>query len=543
MHKTLFLFFILLMGVLQSGTTQISDPIPDKIQHSGISVELESYLTMQPTSSVQPRARINMLRALPDDSKRMATIDLRGLLWITTNESSSLFLKIQDHFPDFILQPGKGTGFGAFDFHPDFATNGKFYSAHSQKTNSLPADFKSLATSTIAMQWVVTEWTAEDPSASVFKGSFRILFVADFPSEIHGIQDIQFNPTAAIGEKDYGMLYVCIGEGGSSLHYLAENIQNKGSHLGTIFRIDPFGNNSKNGAYGIPEDNPFVNENDALGEIFAYGFRNPHRISWDTAGENLMFIGDIGEKNIEEINIGIKGGNYGWDKREGTFEYKRDIGREFVYPLPDNDESFEFRYPIAQYDHDEGIAVVGGYVYRGLNVPELYGHYIFGDIASGRLFHFPVEAIQNEPKPIEIKELYLHDEHGSRTTLKILGQTDRPDLRFGLDKSGEIYFLTKADGKVSRFKSGLPSSIDKDSAFGKGYLITPNPNIGIFSVTLPQWTADVPYLIRDITGHEIKKSILSENNRTVNISNAPGGIYFLQLWQNGEQKSLKFIKH
>ena len=120
---------------------QIANPMPQKIETSGLTYQLEPFASIQRTSGVAPKARINMLRELPDGSGRMGVNDLRGLMWVLDHGLSSLYLNLFDYFDDFIHQPGKGTGFGAFAFHPDFLKNGLFYTAHSEKTNAAPADF------------------------------------------------------------------------------------------------------------------------------------------------------------------------------------------------------------------------------------------------------------------------------------------------------------------------------------------------------------------------------------------------------------------
>ena len=175
-----------------------------------------------------------------------------------------------------------------------------------------------------------------------------------------------------------------------------------------ILRIDPLGTTGSNGEYGIPPSNPFVGVDGALGEIWAYGLRNPHRFSWDTGGTNKMFIGHIGEKNIDSVYPGIAGANYGWNEREGSFLFQKS-DPNVVYPLPANDADFGYTYPVAEYDHDEGFALVGGFVYRGSNIPILQGKYIFGDIVNGRIFYTEEVDMIFGQQPAKIQELTLLD--------------------------------------------------------------------------------------------------------------------------------------
>jgi glucose/arabinose dehydrogenase len=260
-----------------------------------------------------------------------------------------------------------------------------------------------------------------------------------------------------------------------------DNGQDLSTPLGKILRINPFGNNSANGKYGIPADNPFVNDGDflTLGEIWAYGLRNPHRFSWDTGGDGKMLIVDTGQAFIEEVNLGKKGANYGWARREGTWRIEKD-NENILYDLPDNDRDFNYTYPVAQYDHDippgvtefYGIAIAGGFVYRGTAIPELVGQYIFADFGSdGRFFHVPVDELA-DGKQATIKELRLFEGNKERSFLKIVGH-NRTDVRFGIDEAGELYVTSKQDGKVRKIvpspefmKGGIPERLSLEFTCG-----------------------------------------------------------------------------
>lgn len=535
-----FIIFLLLSNPV---LTQTNNPIEEKIRASGLLFELEEMTTIQRSNAFAPLTRINMLREVPDGSGRLFVIDLNGFLWSIDQDQHSLFLSIKDFFAEFTNIPGKGTGFGAFAFHPEFQSNGKFYTSHAEFPTGKLADYSPPFAVSISLQWVVVEWTVADIGKETFTGTFREILRVDYPDILHGIQDIQFNPTINSDEPDYGNLYICLGEGGSSLNFQEENIQTTSSYLGTIFRIDPLGSNSQNGQYGIPADNPFINDTAALPEIYCFGFRNPHRISWDTHGEQLMFIGDIGEKNIEEVNIGSAGANYGWGKREGTYLYDRSKGRDFVYPLPSDDQNLGFTYPVAQYDHSEGLAIVGGYVYRGNRHPELYGHYIFGDIPSGRVFHFPVLELENDQTP-EIKELNFLDENGDRTTFLKLVENDRADLRFGIDGDGEIYFLTKADGKVRRLKSEPLTRAEEFAAADPKIKIYPNPFTNQVNIS---WNGKLKEkgTIRIYNASGVIHKIIPypPSKARLVLKDLPQGLYFLQLDFRSGTYFEKLIKH
>jgi len=473
LNKSMFLFVCLLSFVAVQA--QVGDPVPDPIVQGGLSVEIEDVFQIPASSSSNPLARINILKTSKDNTGRHFVNDLRGKLYVIINAVPSVFLDLEAVRSNFVDSPGLGTGFGMFEFHPEFQSNGIFYTTHAESPNSGTPDFTPPISATIRLQWVLTEWTASDPQANVFSGSSRELMRVDFPGTIHGMQDMAFNPTVFSGDADYGMLYLCLGDAGVTLGGTPGNTQVFNSILGNIIRIDPLGNNSANGEYGIPADNPYATaQGDTVREIWTRGFRNPHRISWDLAGDNKMLIGDIGERNLEEVNIGIPGANYGWNKREGTFLFDFQT-RDFVYPLPSNDSTFNYTYPVAQYDHDEGFAIVGGFVYRGTAIPELLGKYVFGDIVRGRIFYVDSDSLIMGQQA-GISELTLMVNGMPTTLLDIVGES-RADLRFGLDEQNEIYVLTKQDAMVRKMVAPITGISSNDEQFPADFILYQNyPN-------------------------------------------------------------------
>ncbi len=294
------------------------------------------------------------------------------------------------------------------------------------------------------MQWVLTEWKT-DPKAFPFSGSARELLRVNLPTSIHGMQEISFNPFAKRGDEDYGLLYIGIGDGGSTEigHSLVSELP-KGI-WGSVFRIDPAGNNSSNGKYGIPVHNPFATDMDYAREVYAYGFRNPHRFSW-TKSRRLFLGTNIGEHNIEALNILLPGHFYGWPLREGTFmeRFFNDNGK--IYPLPSDDSLHRITYPVAQFDHDEGTAISGGFEYVNNDIPQLKGKYIFGDIGSGRLFFVNVADLKIGKQAVIRK--WNITMNGQPTSMAQLCKNYRVDLRFSRDRKGNIYIMSKQDGKV-----------------------------------------------------------------------------------------------
>lgn len=419
------------------------NPIAEKIPSSGLSLQLEEYLTVPTSSEVTPVSRINQMEPIPGG--RVFLHDLRGKLFeVKADQSLSVYLDAAERLSQFIDNPGKGSGLASWAFHPDFEKNGLFYTTHSEGAGTAKADYPLPDSIKATLQFVLLEWRAEDPTSSTFSGTKRELLRVDMASGAHTFQEINFNPLAKPGSADFGMLYLGIGDGSLALKgypYLCDNNENI---WGAVLRIDPLGTDSRNGQYGIPKDNPFVDEPKALHEIWAYGFRNPHRISWDETGSGKMLITNIGQHSVEEVNLGQAGANYGWPHREGTFLFDVNANPELVYPV-EEDEG-KYTDPVIQYDHDEGSAVSGGYVYAGSVVEELKGKYIFGDISLGTLFYTDIKDVTaGQQAPIYRLDVSFG---GEVTDLVTVTGSRRVELRLGIDAEGELYVLTKSNGTV-----------------------------------------------------------------------------------------------
>jgi len=226
--------------------------------------------------------------------------------------------------------------------------------------------------------------------------------------------------------------------------------------MSSMLRIDPLGG-SNGAAYGIPADNPFVGEAGVAPEIWAYGLRHPQHFSFGPDG--TLYINDIGQAQIEEVNIGVAGANYGWRVREGTFATAFGIGGvrpNPVYPRPADDSGFT--YPVAQFDHDEGNAISSGFVYQGNAIPQLLGKYLFTDMVSGRIFYIDVDGLTAD-NPAEISELRVILDGEEVNLAEAVGfpntyaRGNRAGLRLGIDAEGELYLLTKGDGWVRRLSA------------------------------------------------------------------------------------------
>ncbi len=421
------------------------NPISEKIQESNLDLVIEEMFTIPPSSESFLKTRINkVLTVKMKQKERLFVVDLRGKLYEVVDTIADVFLDLKIEMEHFIDNPGRASGFGSFAFHPGFEENGLLYTTHTEPSKTLIADFSTPDSIRTKLQWVLTEWKIDDPFAKKFKGKKREVLRADMVSAIHGFQELTFNPLARFGDAEYGLLYLGIGDGGAALSGYPSLCDNDGKIWGSIIRIDPMGRNSNNGKYGIPGDNPYVDDSMKLDEIWCRGLRNPHRITWDGNGSGKMFVSNIGQHSVEEVNLGKAGANYGWPEREGSFLFDVDANTELVYPLPSDDSGYT--YPVIQYDHDEGNAVSGGYAYAGESVPQLKGKYIFGDIPRGSLFFSETsELIEGQQATIYKMGLELN---GAKTSLASIVQNERVDLRFGADSSGELLMITKSNGKV-----------------------------------------------------------------------------------------------
>lgn len=440
----------------------IQDPLPDPVPSSlGLTVtEFAQFPKTETTPPpVDPRLvrhnRINHLGEVPDGSGRLYVPDLNGRMYLVDNGVQHVYLDLSTTFaPDFFSGRGLGTGSGFITFHPDFKRNGKFYTVHSENGAGLakPTTWPSHSATPI-LHSIITEWTATDPTADTFAGTRREIMRIAEARQVHAIQQIDFNPYARPGSRDYGVLYVASGDGGQGATTTEPLLLT--NPYGKILRINPLGTNGTGGQFGIPRDNPYVGQAGVLQEVYASGMRDPHRFSWDPATGRL-YLGHIGEHRVEAVYDVRAGDNYGWSDREGPFVYKRGDPQCAVYPLPADDAQYGFTYPVAAFDHnpppghplcsDSGHAIDGGFVYRG-SIPELRGKYLFTDLVDGRIFYTEASEMRRGRPMAQIHQLQVYA-GGQRTTFQQLVGNARVDLRFGQDRRGELYLVAKANGKA-----------------------------------------------------------------------------------------------
>jgi glucose/arabinose dehydrogenase len=284
-------------------------------------------------------------------------------------------------------------------FHPDFKNNGYFYVDYTSPKPKLHT--------------VIAEFKVDPNSDVVDPSTERILLTIDQPFPNHNGGDVVFGPD--------GMLYITMGDGGKHDDPF-NNAQNPDSLLGKILRIDV----NKRDPYGIPKDNPFVH-GEGRPEIYALGMRNAWRFSFDRKTGDL-WAGDVGQNDWEEVDLIVKGGNYGWRARE-AFHPNPNLHPPEQTPSGAIDPIVEYPHRKREGAKDPDLSITGGYVYRGTKFPTLVGWYIYGDYASGRIWG-------------------LKYENGKLVTNQLLMRQDCNPSSFGEDKEGELYLCEYGRGIV-----------------------------------------------------------------------------------------------
>ncbi|HKG90993.1 MAG TPA: PQQ-dependent sugar dehydrogenase [Gemmatimonadaceae bacterium] len=376
---------------------------------------------------------------VPDGSGRLVILDQIGLARVLTSDGTLLpepFLDLRSKMVT--LRPAfDERGFLGLAFHPSYATNGRFFVYYIAPPRTPGFD----NTETFAEYRVSGDPNKADPASE------RIFLQQDDPQFNHNGGTLAFGPD--------GYLYISIGDGGQANDcafghvedWFADNCGGNGQDteqnlFGNILRIDV------NGAapYGIPADNPFVGK-PGLDEVYAYGFRNPYRFSFDAATGRL-FVADVGQGLWEEVDIVEKGGNYGWNVKEGTHCFDAENSRVVPAECPSTVQSGAragdpLVDPIIEYANSAqpgglGRAVVGGFVYHGSLLPQLRGRYVFADwstafgVPNGTLF----VASERKKTLWQMQELQLANTPNGRINHFILG--------FGQDAEGELYVGAQA---------------------------------------------------------------------------------------------------
>lgn len=298
-------------------------------------------------------------------------------------------------------------GLLGFAVHPKFKSNHKIYVFYSAPATTEKTDHKD----------VVAEYTLSADLTQADPNSGRILFTADEPGQGDNGGCLKFGPD--------GYLYIAMGDGGGGgdKHGPIGNGQNMNTLLGKILRIDVNGNSS----YTIPKDNPFVGKADVKPEIWAYGLRNSWRFSFDSKTGQL-FASDVGEGVWEEIDVIEKGGNYGWRMVEGDHCFNPKEDCNFTGTIK----------PIAEYDHKNGVCIVGGYVYNGKRLSGQKGKYFFADW-TGPIYYIEKNGNDWQRGKVELQNY--------PSNLRITS--------WGEDPSGELYVIANGGNLLSEVKGAI----------------------------------------------------------------------------------------
>jgi glucose/arabinose dehydrogenase len=439
-----------------------ADPFPEPIPLSEgvIKVSARAFATLPDIAGIP--ARMMVMMELPG-SGRFFVNDMRGALYTVSPDGKAVGLYLDINDPKWgigVQSQGRERGFQSFAVHPQFEQPGtpgfgKFYT-YTDTTNQTPlADFTTSHTAT-THDTVLLEWTATTPSGAAYDGAApREILRWRQPFANHNAGYLTFNPLAAAGTPEFGLLYVGAADGGSGGDPLQVS-QNLGSGFGKILRIDPLGRNSSNKKYGVPASNPFVSTSGALPEIYAYGVRNPQHISWDSQ-TGRMFFSDIGQNTVEEVSLVTPGANLGWNVWEGSYRF----GQGVAIDNPRSDP--KMTYPIVEWAQPDPLlqsnsAAVGVIAYRGTRVPQLTGKLIFADMPSGEIFYVSADTLPNGGQSA-IRRVLIADSPTAepRTVLQVIQDTNRAagrpvvtraDLRFGVARDGRIFLLNKGDGTI-----------------------------------------------------------------------------------------------
>jgi glucose/arabinose dehydrogenase len=437
----------------------IDDPIPGHVENGKIQLELETLA--EGNGLTAP----NWGTFAPGHPGVLFVVDQDGPLWAvsTTTGRKNRVLDTRSLLVPLILDADE-RGFLGAAFHPGFARNGLLYTMTSEPipgTASTPNQQPNhLAT--------VREWRVPNPTANPLRraaltpASSRVLFRIREPQFNHNGGALFFGTRPA----DRNLLYITSGDGGCAddqhgqlglagegpciSHEGVGNAQRRDNLLGKILRMNPL--------------------TDRRPQIFAFGFRNPFRASsdrFDLGGTGRIWAADVGQNDIEEVDARIvPGGNYGWRVKEGTFRFDPAGVQLFGFAS----DGFVFQNspgrpaglidPVAQYDHDEGVATIGGFVYRGSALPRLRGHYVFGDYSdglnsgNGRVMYV-VENDRADPKDRTPKVFNLVNGH---LNVFVLG--------FGEDANGELYVLANKTGGPAE-ETGLVMRVVSQCADGR----------------------------------------------------------------------------
>ena len=444
----------------QAPPAPILDPFPEPINATDniVRVGVRDFASLP---AIGAEAARMMLLINEPGTRRLFVNDMRGPLYSVSYDGATVTPYLDINAASWghpVQSMGRERGFQSFAFHPQFSQQGsrgygKFYT-YLDTSNQAPAPDVRPKGDMTTHDTVLLEWTARTPGAATYDGGApREMLRLRQPFANHNAGLISFNPLAAANSPEFGLLYVSVADGGNGGDPL-NMAQDLSNGFGKIFRIDPLGTNGMNGKYGVPADNPFVADNNpqTLGEIYAYGVRNPQRFGWDSRNGNL-FMAEIGQNLVEEISRVTKGANMGWNTWEASFRF---ISRTEIR-LNEKRADPKVTYPLVEWDHTDKLfptgrsAITGLVVYRGNQIPQLANLVLFGDMPSGEMFYFSADRLP-EGGQDPIRRVTFTSGGAQKNLLQVIKEktpgADRADLRFGTGPDNRIFLLNKADGVI-----------------------------------------------------------------------------------------------
>lgn len=380
-------------------------PLPLKMQTAFGNVTWAGWDPEGGTGKVEAFRPIFLTHA-GDGSNRVFVPTQQGVIHVINNtedaQTSKVFLDLRDRVK--YNDNTNEEGFLGLAFHPKYKENGEFFAFYTPKNTKV-------------MTNVITRFRVkkDDPNAADPASEEEVIRF-EKPFWNHDGGTICFGPD--------GHLYSFHGDGGAG-NDLYDNGQNKNTLLGKVLRLDVNAKaDGKN--YAIPKDNPFVGQKDARPEVYALGLRNVWRMAFDWQTGDL-WAADVGQNLYEEINLITKGGNYGWNRREAFHPFgARGVGN-----------SKELTDPVLEYHHDIGKSITGGTVYRGTKVPELAGHYLYGDYVTNKLWAMKYDK-----------------EKGRVVANRPIPDPAKPVFTFGEAEDGEVYMLTASTNGKGIYRFG-----------------------------------------------------------------------------------------
>ncbi len=468
------MFLAILLTTCTALAQVTTDPFPQPIPATEgvITVKFAEFATIPDFNGAAPRL-MTMLNE--PGTRRLFVSDMNGKLYSVSYDGKTVTPYLDLTATEWkvgVQAMGNERGLQSFAFHPQFSQRGaggfgKLYTVVDTTNTTAPADFKPSG-GNHTHDTVLLEWTAKDPAAASYDGGApRELIRYEQPFANHNGGHLTFNPLAKPGDADFGLLYMGFADGGSGGDPFG-HAQNLNSGFGKILRLDPLGKNSANGKYGIPASNPFAKGNNpnTLGEIYAYGVRNPQRLFWDSKNGN-MFMSDIGQDTVEKISAVTAGANLGWNIWEGSFKFVGS-GRPTRVDVSELRKDPKITYPIVEYGQLDPLfqpnsAAIGGLVYRNTRIPQLTNLLIFGDNPSGEIFYVNADSLPKGGQD-SIRRILLNDNGTPKTFLQVIkeknaaqGKTPatRADLRFAAEgPDGRLFLLNKRDGIIRELIPG-----------------------------------------------------------------------------------------